>query len=69
VTRVPSDKIRPGDVLIEGVVLEVERVGDEIYLETALGTVAASVTETVQVIARFAQPETASIRSSFEDIR
>lgn len=57
VERVAAEKVRPGDMILEGVVLDVERVGDEIYMSTVLGDVAAPITGTVQVYARLASPD------------
>lgn len=55
--RIAAEKVQPGDVLLEGVVLSVELDGMHLFYETRFGSVCASRLDTVQVFARLGSPE------------
>lgn len=68
VERVRAQDVRPGDVLVEGVVLAVSRDLDGYGYETRFGYVEAAATETVQVLARMETSAVEAIVEAVEEI-
>ncbi len=68
VENVPADKVRPGDIIAEGIVLEVS-VDQGYFLSTPYASVFADRFTTVQVYARLAPGMVEAVRETYENQR